>query len=77
MFIEAVFTEEMINREFEAFKQQMFILRQGATQEKHANYEFLLSKIYHDDDVLKQAFPSLDISSFRFCSSCLFLWKSI
>ena len=53
-----VFTEDTIKWEFEAFKHQMFILRQRATQKELANHEILLSKIYHDE-VLKQAIPSM------------------
>ena len=44
-----VFTEDKIKREFEAYKHQMFILRQRTTQKELVNHKFHLSKINHDD----------------------------
>lgn len=50
------FPAESIRREFNAFKHQMFIMKQRATEDDLSDPQFLLKKLM-DEPVLQQTFP--------------------
>ena len=62
-----VFPEDAIKPQFEAFKHQMFMVKQRASEDEIGNPQFLLSKI-RQDDVLQQVFPAM---TYLLLLSCL------